>query len=46
MVWSTAKPDELMALSAEQLCARVAAAGNHQLGHLGLLGPAAAFPCA
>jgi ubiquinone biosynthesis UbiH/UbiF/VisC/COQ6 family hydroxylase len=44
MVWSTAKPDELMALSAEQLCARVAAAGNHQLGHLGLLGPAAAFP--
>lgn len=44
MVWSTAKPDELMALSPEQLCARVAAAGNHQLGHLGLLGPAAAFP--
>ncbi|WP_287881067.1 UbiH/UbiF family hydroxylase [Aquitalea sp.] len=44
MVWSTAKPDELMALSPEQLCARVAAAGNHQLGHLSLLGPAAAFP--
>jgi len=44
MVWSCPRPDELMALSGEQLCARVAAAGNHQLGHLSLLGPAAAFP--
>ena len=44
MVWSSPRPDELMALSGEQLCARVAAAGDHQLGHLSLLGPAAAFP--
>ncbi|PXX50658.1 UbiH/UbiF family hydroxylase [Aquitalea magnusonii] len=44
MVWSTADADALLALSAEQLCARVAAAGDHQLGHLSLLGPAAAFP--
>lgn len=44
MVWSTADADTLLAMSAEQLCARVAAAGDHQLGHLSLLGPAAAFP--
>jgi len=44
MVWSTTQPDALLAMSAEQLCARVAAAGQHQLGHLRLLGPAAAFP--
>lgn len=46
IVWST--PDEnartLLALSAEELCARVAAAGNHELGSLELLTPAAAFP--
>jgi len=46
MVWST--PDEhaetLLALSADELCARVAEAGNHELGTLKLLTPAAAFP--
>ena len=46
MVWST--PDEhaetLLALPAEELCARVAEAGNHELGTLKLLTPAAAFP--
>lgn len=46
MVWST--PDEhageLVALGAEQLCERVAAAGNHRLGSLEVVTPAAAFP--
>jgi len=46
MVWST--PDEhaetLLALSADELCARVAEAGNRELGTLTLLTPAAAFP--
>ncbi|MCK6405238.1 MAG: UbiH/UbiF family hydroxylase [Rhodocyclaceae bacterium] len=46
MVWSA--PDdlaeELVALPADALCARVAAAGRHTLGELGLLTPAAAFP--
>ncbi|MEF8724159.1 UbiH/UbiF family hydroxylase [Candidatus Accumulibacter phosphatis] len=46
IVWST--PDEnarrLLAMSAEDLCARVAAAGSHQLGALQLLTPPAAFP--
>lgn len=46
MVWST--PDEhaqeLLALPADDLCARVAAAGGHALGALRLLTPAVAFP--
>lgn len=46
IVWST--PDEnareLLALSAEELCARVAAAGSGELGTFRLLTPAAAFP--
>lgn len=46
IVWST--PDEnaraMLALSAEELCARVAAAGNKELGTFKLLTPAAAFP--
>jgi ubiquinone biosynthesis UbiH/UbiF/VisC/COQ6 family hydroxylase len=46
IVWST--PDEnadmLCALSPEHLCTRVADAGNHVLGQLELLTPAAAFP--
>ena len=46
LVWST--PDEnalaMLALPAEELCARVAAAGNHELGAFQLLTPAAAFP--
>ena len=46
IVWST--PDEnaraMLALSAEELCARVAAAGNNELGTFKLLTPAAAFP--
>lgn len=45
IVWSTpdAHADALAALPAEELCARVAAAGNHTLGQLELLTPAAAF---
>lgn len=46
IVWST--PDEnaraMLAMAAEELCARVAAAGNHELGALELLTPAAVFP--
>ena len=46
IVWST--PDEnaraLLTLPAEELSARVAAAGNHELGAFELLTPAAAFP--
>lgn len=46
IVWST--PDEnarkLLAMSGEELCACVAAAGDHQLGAFRLLTPAAAFP--
>jgi 2-octaprenylphenol hydroxylase len=46
IVWST--PDdhakELLALPADELCARVSAAGSHGLGKLKLLSPAAAFP--
>ena len=46
IVWST--PDthakELLALPADELCARVAAAGGHELGKLELLTPPAAFP--
>jgi len=46
MVWSTpdAHAESLLALPAEELCARVAEAGNHELGALTLLTPAAAFP--
>ena len=46
MVWSTpdAHAESLLALPAEELCARVAEAGNHELGALKLLTPAAAFP--
>jgi ubiquinone biosynthesis UbiH/UbiF/VisC/COQ6 family hydroxylase len=48
MVWSA--PDtlaaELLALAPEALALRVAAAGDHALGDLSLLTPAAAFPLA
>ncbi|MDR2186651.1 MAG: UbiH/UbiF family hydroxylase [Azonexus sp.] len=46
MVWSTAdaEADALCALSPDQLCERVAAAGQRTLGDLELLTPAAAFP--
>ncbi len=48
MVWSTpdAHAAELLALSADALCARVAAAGEDRLGALELLSPAAGFPLA
>ena len=46
MVWSTpdAHAEELLALDEEALCARVAAAGDHELGKLKLITPASAFP--
>lgn len=46
IVWSTpdANARELLALSAEALAARVAAAGGHELGKLTLLAPPTAFP--
>lgn len=46
MVWSApeALADELLALSPEALCERVAAAGGRALGALQPLTPAAAFP--
>jgi ubiquinone biosynthesis UbiH/UbiF/VisC/COQ6 family hydroxylase len=46
MVWSTPDQyaDQLCALAPEQLCERVAEAGNYTLGALELLTPAAAFP--
>ena len=46
MVWSTlsAHADELLALDAATLAARVQAAGHDRLGALRLLTPAAAFP--
>jgi 2-octaprenylphenol hydroxylase len=46
MVWSApdALADELVALSPEALCARVAEAGEHRLGALTPVTPAAAFP--
>jgi ubiquinone biosynthesis UbiH/UbiF/VisC/COQ6 family hydroxylase len=46
MVWSApqALADELIALPADALCARVADAGQHVLGSLELVTPAAAFP--
>ena len=48
MVWSTpqAHADELLALPAEALCERVAAAGGHALGDLRLITRPAAFPLA
>lgn len=46
IVWSApdATAKELLSLPADELCARVAAAGQHELGKLKLLTPAAAFP--
>jgi len=46
MVWSTpeAHATELLALSEAELCQRVAAAGNNELGELRLITPASAFP--
>ncbi|MDR2875896.1 MAG: UbiH/UbiF family hydroxylase [Methylobacillus sp.] len=46
MVWSTdpAHAAELMAMSAHDLCAKVAEAGGHLLGDLRLITPPAAFP--
>ena len=46
MVWSTpnAHAEALLALDPEALCSHVAAAGNHALGELAPLTPAAAFP--
>jgi len=46
MVWSApdALADELVALSPEALCTRVAEAGEHRLGALTPVTPAAAFP--
>ncbi len=46
MVWSApdALADELVALSPEALCAKVAEAGEHRLGALTPVTPAAAFP--
>jgi 2-polyprenylphenol 6-hydroxylase len=46
MVWSTqsAQADELLALEADALAARVQAAGHDRLGRLRVLTPAAAFP--
>lgn len=46
MVWSAfdAKAQDLMQLSAEELCRTVAEAGRHALGELQLITPPAAFP--
>ena len=46
MVWSvsTEQGAELLALSAEELCRRVAEASHHALGKLELVTPSAAFP--
>ncbi len=46
IVWSTpeAHARELLALSTDELSARVAAAGQHELGTLELITPPAAFP--
>lgn len=48
MVWSTPEEHarELLSLSPEQLCRRVAAAGAQSLGELSLITPPAAFPIA
>ena len=46
VVWSTREENArtLLAAPADELCARIAAAGNHQLGAFDLLTPPAAFP--
>ena len=44
IVWSTATPDALTQLSADELCATVAQAGGQALGQLHCLTPAQAFP--
>ena len=46
MVWSVSpgRAKELLALSAEQLCAQVSAASQHTLGDMQVITPAAAFP--
>jgi len=44
MVWSTSDADALLALSADELAAKVAAAGGHELGRFETITPAAAFP--
>jgi len=44
IVWSTERAKELLALDAAALEARVAEAGQHVLGALRLITPAAAFP--
>lgn len=46
MVWSTPEDHArgLVGLPANELCARVAAAGDERLGHLELITPAAGFP--
>jgi len=48
MVWSTGEEHAagLLALSADELCARVAKAGGHALGELKLLAAPSAFPLA
>ncbi|MDN0083433.1 UbiH/UbiF family hydroxylase [Crenobacter sp. SG2305] len=44
MVWSTSDPEALLALSAEELALKVAAAGGNELGRFETITPAAAFP--
>lgn len=46
MVWSVGpeKSAELLALTHEELCARVSEASHHTLGELSVITPAAAFP--
>ena len=46
MVWSVSpeKSAELLALTREELCAKVAAAAHHTLGEMHVVTPAAAFP--
>lgn len=46
MVWSTPRPhgEELARLSPQELCERVAAAGERRLGQLELITPAQGFP--
>ncbi|WP_174873747.1 UbiH/UbiF family hydroxylase [Vogesella oryzae] len=44
IVWSTPQPEPLLALPGERFAEVVAEAGDHALGQLNLLTPAAAFP--